>query len=38
MRIWHQSLTVLGDLPAYEARMQAHIRKVVRPWASPRAA
>ena len=31
MRIWHQSLTVLGDLPAYEARMQAHIRKVVRP-------
>ena len=31
MRIWHQSLTVLGDLPAYEARMQAHIRNVVRP-------
>jgi len=31
MRIWHQSLTVLGDLPAYEARMRAHIRKVVRP-------
>jgi len=31
MRIWHQSLTVLGDLPAYEARMQAHVRKVVRP-------
>lgn len=31
MRIWHQSLTVLGDLPAYEARMQAHIRKVVQP-------
>src|SRR6185503_19567493 len=31
MRIWHQSLTVLGDLPAYEARMQAHVRKVLRP-------
>jgi Asp/Glu/hydantoin racemase len=31
MRIWHQSLTVLGDLPAYEARMHAHIRNVVRP-------
>ena len=31
MRIWHQSLTVLGDLPAYEERMRAHIRKVVRP-------
>ncbi len=31
MRIWHQSLTVLGDLPGYEARMQAHVRKVLRP-------
>jgi allantoin racemase len=31
MRIWHQSLTVLADLPAYEARMRAHARKVVRP-------
>lgn len=31
MRIWHQSLTVLNDLPAYEARMRAHIAKVVRP-------
>jgi Asp/Glu/hydantoin racemase len=31
MRIWHQSLTVLGDLPAYENLMRAHIRKVVRP-------
>jgi allantoin racemase len=31
MRIWHQSLTVLGDLPGYEARMRAHIRKVVSP-------
>ena len=31
MRIWHQSLTVLGDLPAYEELMRAHIRRVVRP-------
>jgi Asp/Glu/hydantoin racemase len=31
MRIWHQSLTVLGDLPAYEERMRTHIRNVVRP-------
>ncbi|MSQ63425.1 MAG: racemase [Betaproteobacteria bacterium] len=31
MRIWHQSLTVLGDLPAYGERMRAHIRTVVRP-------
>jgi len=31
MRIWHQSLTVLADLPGYEARMRAHVRKVVRP-------
>jgi len=31
MRIWHQSLTVLGDLPAYEERMRSHIRSVVRP-------
>ncbi|MSP97390.1 MAG: racemase [Betaproteobacteria bacterium] len=30
MRIWHQSLTVLGDLPAYEERMRTHIRNVVR--------
>lgn len=30
MRIWHQSLTVLGDLPAYEERMRSHIRNVVR--------
>jgi Asp/Glu/hydantoin racemase len=31
MKIWHQSLTVLDDLPEYAARMQAHIRNVVRP-------
>jgi len=31
MRIWHQSLTVLDDLPAYEERMRAHIGNVVRP-------
>lgn len=31
MRIWHQSLTVLDDLPAYEERMRGHVRKVVRP-------
>ena len=31
MRIWHQSFTVLDDLPAYEARMKAHLRKVLRP-------
>lgn len=31
MRIWHQSFTVLEDLPAYRMAMEAHIRKVVRP-------
>jgi len=31
MKIWHQSFTVLEDLPAYRAAMEAHIRKVVRP-------
>ena len=31
MRIWHQSFTVLEDLPDYRAAMEAHIRKVVRP-------
>jgi len=31
MRIWHQSLTVLGDLPAYEKLMREHIGNVVRP-------
>jgi allantoin racemase len=31
MRIWHQSFTVLDDLPDYRSAMAAHIRKVVRP-------
>jgi Asp/Glu/hydantoin racemase len=31
MKIWHQSFTVLEDLPDYRAAMEAHIRKVVRP-------
>jgi len=31
MRIWHQSFTVLDDLPDYRAAMEKHIRKVVRP-------
>jgi Asp/Glu/hydantoin racemase len=31
MRIWHQSFTVLEDLPAYADAMAAHARKVLRP-------
>lgn len=31
MRIWHQSFTVLEDLPAYADAMKAHARKVLRP-------
>jgi allantoin racemase len=31
MKIWHQSFTVLEDLPAYRDAMAAHVRKVVRP-------
>jgi Asp/Glu/hydantoin racemase len=31
MRIWHQSFTVLQDLPAYAEAMKAHARKVCRP-------
>ena len=31
MKIWHQSFTVLEDLPAYRDAIAAHIRKVVRP-------
>ena len=31
MRIWHQSLTVLEDVPEYAARMREHIRRAVRP-------
>lgn len=31
MRIWHQSFTVLGQLPAYAARLAEHFRNVARP-------
>lgn len=31
IRIWHQSFTVLGDLPPYAAALQTHFRKVARP-------
>ncbi len=31
MRIWHQSFTVLSDLPAYEAALSQHSAKVLRP-------
>jgi len=31
IRIWHQSFTVLSDLPAYEAALAAHFRKIARP-------
>ena len=31
MRIWHQSFTVLGDLPGYEDAMRTHLGKVLRP-------
>jgi len=31
MKIWHQSFTVLEDLPAYAQAMSEHIGKVVRP-------
>ena len=31
MRIWHQSLTVLEDVPDYAARIAQHIRRVLRP-------
>jgi hypothetical protein len=30
MRIWHQSFTVLGDLPGYEDTMRRHLTKVLR--------
>jgi allantoin racemase len=30
MRIWHQSFTVLSDLPAYAEAMTVHARKVLR--------
>jgi len=31
MRIWHQSFTVLEQLPAYAARLEEHFKKVARP-------
>lgn len=31
MKIWHQSFTVLSQLPPYAAALQAHFRKVARP-------
>ena len=31
IRIWHQSFTVLADLPAYEAALAAHFRALARP-------
>ena len=31
MRIWHQSFATLSRLPAYDAALRTHIRKVVRP-------
>jgi Asp/Glu/hydantoin racemase len=31
MRLWHQSFTVLADLPAYEAALAAHFRALARP-------
>ena len=31
MRIWHQSFTVLSDLPAYNDALAAHFKKVARP-------
>ncbi len=31
IRIWHQSFTVLGDLPAYTVALRSQIKKVCRP-------
>ncbi|MEI6383575.1 MAG: aspartate/glutamate racemase family protein [Betaproteobacteria bacterium] len=31
MKIWHQSFTVLEELPAYQQAIEKHIKKVVRP-------
>jgi Asp/Glu/hydantoin racemase len=31
MRIWHQSFTVLEDLPAYADTLRAHMKKIARP-------
>ena len=31
LKIWHQSFTVLGDLPVYRDKLEARIHQVVRP-------
>jgi Asp/Glu/hydantoin racemase len=31
VKIWHQSFTVLEDLPAYAQAMESHIRRIVNP-------
>lgn len=31
MRIWHQSFTVLEDLPAYADTLKTHLKKIARP-------
>ncbi len=31
LRLWHQSFTVLSDLPAYQSALAAHLRRVARP-------
>ena len=31
IKIWHQSFTVLGQLPPYAAALAAHFKKVARP-------
>lgn len=31
MQIWHQSFTVLQDLPAYEKALRQHLKKIARP-------
>lgn len=31
LRIWHQSFTVLSDLPAYEKALATHFRRIARP-------
>lgn len=31
MRIWHQSFTVLEDVPAYTGRVRGHVDRVKRP-------
>jgi len=31
MRIWHQSFTVLEDLPAYAAKLREHLKRIARP-------